>query len=287
MRIKLDVFPKELTELQSKTMVASLLGDGTIYNTGRFRIKQKKANEEYVEFIRQIFLPFSRKLVFGKENKPKAGLNGKVDNTKTGEFLENCYFVTITHPIFKNLRTKWYPNGKKCVPLDLKLDAFIVAHWIAQDGTNNQNKKYCNIATQSFNVNEVNYLISILKRDLDITATLNFHKEKPTIYIGAREYDKFNIKIKPYLKNINCMAYKVDTSKVKIRKLCGAGKLNKVKAKEIRNIFFADQLSAAELALQYDVSLSSIYNVLSNNTYSEVSAKMSGIANVNVEHNPN
>ena len=66
----------------------------------------------------------------------------------------------------------------------------------------------------------------------------------------------------------------------------GANKLNKTAAKQIRVEFFGDIKTVVELAEEYKVTIASIYRILSNRTYIEVSAKISGIAQVNVEHNP-
>lgn len=46
-------------------------------------------------------------------------------------------FVTVrsAHPMFGALRRKWYPNGKKVVPIDLKLTPITLAWWFMDDGS--------------------------------------------------------------------------------------------------------------------------------------------------------
>ena len=62
-----------------------------------------------------------------------------------------------------------------------------------------------------------------------------------------------------------------------------------IKIEQIKNgtttMKLAEEELGEKLADKYDVTLASVYRVLSNKTYKEVAARMSGEAQINVEHN--
>tara|TARA_Y100000034_G_scaffold8039_2_gene8777 strand:- start:490 stop:1413 length:924 start_codon:yes stop_codon:yes gene_type:complete len=255
-----------LSEFQKDIIVGSLLGDAHIEKS-RFKIGQAFRRKEYVEWIFENLNPFSKNMY---EDKAKLG-------EKTYKFYR---MYTSHHEIFRKIRDKWYSDVKN-VPLDLKLNDNIFLHWIMQDGTNNQSKKSFRISTNGFQEKEVNFLISILKRDLKIGATRNTEKGKPTIHIGAREYFKVVDILKP--KMIwDCFDYKVDTSKIKIKsnEKLGAYKLNYEAAQEIRRLYNKD-FTMKKIADLFDVTISTISNIVNNNSY-----KIKDTASVNVEYKP-
>lgn len=61
--------------------------------------------------------------------------------------------------------------------------------------------------------------------------------------------------------------------------------LNSKIAKQIRLAFYDNDIPAKKLAEKYNVTQASIYRILANKTYKEITATMSGEAAVNVEHN--
>jgi hypothetical protein len=66
-------------------------------------------------------------------------------------------------------RERWYPNGHKKVPHDLKLTPEIVADWFAGDGTYDRlgSLMFC---TDGFSLTDVNFLVQRLQHDLEISA---------------------------------------------------------------------------------------------------------------------
>lgn len=267
----------ELNSLQKELLLASLLGDGTIEKQcARFKFGQTIAKKEYVDWVYNILKPTSREPYLD---------TGKGCHLLDGRSIKPCKswrFYTIAHPYFRELRAKWYDGRIKRIPPDIALNAYILAHWIIQDGTNNQKKRSFTVYTNSFNEQDVLFLIEVLKRDLDISATLNFCKKKPVIYIGAYEYLKVIEIIRPHVF-FDCFDYKIDTSQCvfKANKALGAGKLNKEKASEIR-VLHRDGTSIPDLAKEFNVTENSIYNVLNNVTY----YSKPDFATVSVVYNP-
>jgi len=251
-------------------IVGSLLGDGMIDKTNRFRFGQTVSRKEYVAYIYDNLKPLSKN--FFKETSK---------NKKTNKIYYSWRMYTCRHNVFKCLREKWYPNGGKIIPRDLKLTPIIFAHWMVQDGSNNQSKKSFRLSTNCFKKDDVKFLIEILKRDLNIISTMNFQKEQPTIHIGAYEYLKTMSLLKP-LVIWDCFKYKIDISKVavKMNSNLGSCKLDLKKAKEIRRLYNKD-FSMSKIADLFDVSVTSISNVINEKTY-----KSFDTAIVNVEYRP-
>jgi hypothetical protein len=164
--------PIQLTELQEEALIGSLLGDGhleapTSTNGNSLLRIQRTANDAnyliYEWYIFNNFLPPAF----------KEGI--KYINTtdkNTGKTYYKCYFKTSSNPTLTNYRNKWYrQNNKgkfvKVVPLDLKLTAKIIAHWLADDGNisciHTPYRFVIRFATDGFTKTEVEFLISLLK----------------------------------------------------------------------------------------------------------------------------
>lgn len=251
----------KLTEQQEEFVIASMLGDGMMHKSGRFRLKMKSACKEYTEYARKLLLPFSTsKLTEEKSNKP-IHINGKFFIPKEDNgFTYASTMYTNTHPIFKEYRRKWYPNNKKHVPSDIKITPYILAHWFIQDGCNCYQKKTIVLCTDCFPLNEAELLVNKIK-ELGIEC----HVYKKRISIGAREYMKFIELVKPYI-TFECYQYKVDTSKVKETRPNYGTKLNLEKANEIRRLV-ADGMNKKEVAKMYGVGIVTINRIIKRVTH--------------------
>jgi len=253
-----------INEKQKELLIASLLGDGGLEKGGRFKLGQTMIGDkkEYVDWLQKELSPYSKEVY------------------KCGPSFR---FYTITHSVFKDLRQKWYPAGKKIIPKDIVLSPQILAHWHVQDGTNNQAKKSLILATDCFTKSDTKFLQSRILVDLGLRTTLQMkHGIYPKINIGAYEYQKAIDLISPYI-DWRCFDYKVDTAKVKLKnnKNSGACKLNKQSARQIRALFSNKGVKIENLAKRFGVTIKSIYNVLNNETYPE-----NNTAGISVTYNP-
>lgn len=111
-------------------------------------------------------------------------------------------FESKHYPELSDLRERWYPNGTKIVPKDLILTPLIVAQWFCGDGTYGKcgNLSFC---TNSFSIEDVDFLIFRLKQDLGIYALKNLAKKNSNqwvIHISRKNeaYKLANI-IKPFM----------------------------------------------------------------------------------------
>lgn len=260
--IRLEKYPKELNNIQNKLIIASLLGDGMIEKSGRFRLKLKLGSEEYLKYYNELFKPFSSEIKYDESSSP------------SGTICQVCLFYTCQHPIFKELRKTWYPNDKKIVP-KVELDAEMIAHLYLQDGQNHKTRKSINIHTRAFTEEEVKYLCNQLSK-FNIKSHPYYHKINKgkyaghggwIIFIGAGSYFDFIELVKPYI-TFNCFQYKIDITGVeKGDPNRIPGKLNMEKAQEIRILYESGKMNQNELADKYNVSQSAIGHILRNEAY--------------------
>lgn len=215
--------PDNLSELQQEIFNGNMLGDGCIgyikkeNHNSRFSIGQKLESAEYIKALFDIYKPFSCGYSEGKTKKPST-INDKIShdpNNWNGEYSYNCFFYTLSHPVFTKARHEWYelPYVKKSpkkIPINLKLTWRTLAIWICDDGSNHCRLKQgrsMTIHTESFTENQVEFLIEKLKNDLSLNATMNFHEGKPTIRIGGEEHYRLIEEIKPFVL-WECFKYK-------------------------------------------------------------------------------
>lgn len=264
--IQFKGYPQNLTVRQWQIINGNLLGDGSIHKMGWFSFGQKHTRKEYVQFIHDELLPFSRNLYYKKTKRPKR-VDGKISHDHwDGTWLYSCRFQTITWQIFKGLRNKWYPDGIKIVPKDITITPLTCAMWFADDGSNNPKKKSLTIATNSFTKTEVLYLVDLLK-ELNIKSTAQANNDKHIIAISCRSYFDFVDMIKPHLP-LKCLQYKTDTTGAsKIRQHWGAGKLSKPIADEIRELYASDLYTQIDLAEKYNVTQVTIGRIINNRIY--------------------
>lgn len=190
------------TLTQKSIITGSLLGDGSISkkrtkNENSYFCKgQAERRHEYLEWHYQQFQPFSSCL-------------SKSQNACKGKQYGKSVFTTRSHPLFSALRDKWYPNGKKIVPVDIRLDPLAIAVWFFDDGDNCLKRRICNIATCAFSLNEVEILRSQLA-NFNFITSVKIRKDGryPRLTILSKSYRDFIDLVRPYML-WDCFGYKV------------------------------------------------------------------------------
>ena len=112
-----------------------------------------------------------------------------------------------THPVFTELRDKWYPNGKKIIPKDLIITPTVFLHWFLGDG--NYNKSHgITLCTDSFSEKDVLTLINNLNKNYCIES---YHRKLTNRIIIPNRYvfEIFNIIGQ---SPVYCYLHKWDTS---------------------------------------------------------------------------
>lgn len=189
--------PTILTDLQKDIITGTMLGDGSIpFTSGKnfsFQFTQSTNRSDYVEYIHNALIPFSRKIEKQKRPKPY-WKNGKLLHDSIQDYTESIRVRTASCSIFTDIRRRWYvPNiyekgAVKIVPKDLVLNWRSTAFWFWDDGSNGDS---LHIYTDGFIVEDVEFLIHRLSNDLGIIATKNLHDKKFTIRIAAKSRKKF------------------------------------------------------------------------------------------------
>jgi ribosome-binding protein aMBF1 (putative translation factor) len=145
------------------------------------------------------------------------------------------------------------------------------------DGSNNQTDANIELNTQSFTVDEVEFLIERIKKDLGIDS----HKKtggkegQYKIYIGRDSYFRFIEIIKPHVE-WDCFKYKIDTSGYTKRTHRGETHSGSILTEEkVREIF---RLRRDEGMLQKDIAekvgSSNISAILSGEQWSHLGLSM-------------
>jgi hypothetical protein len=164
-----NVCPSNLTENQEQILVGSLLGDAYIYqyknqlNAG-LAIGRAYKDLEYLKYQYDIFKHFCKSKIKKRDYLDK----------RTNKIYENVYFRTQVSEIFSNYKDKWYDNGLKIIPRDIKLSPLICAIWFCDDGSavryaKNKDRIKISIATDGFRKDDVVFLCSLLNKQLGTT----------------------------------------------------------------------------------------------------------------------
>lgn len=156
-----------LTKVQESILIGSLLGDGTMRKktNAYLEINHAYSQKTLVDWIYNQF----KELVITPP-KWRRG-NGK---------REAYRFFTRSLPELTSYYDKFFINGKKIIPNNLKLNALSLAIWFMDDGSKSRSAIYLN--SQQFSVDEQKKLIFILKNQFGLNSTLN----KDKIYFRIR-----------------------------------------------------------------------------------------------------
>ena len=156
-----------LTNVQESILIGSLLGDGTMRKkiNAYLEINHAYSQKKLVDWIYSEF----KNLVL----TPPKWRKGNGDR-------EAYRFFTRSLPVLTPFYNKFFINGKKIIPDNLKLNALSLAVWFMDDGSKSRSAIYLN--TQQFSVEEQKKLINILKNQFGLESTLN----KDKIYFRIR-----------------------------------------------------------------------------------------------------
>ena len=106
-------------------------------------------------------------------------------------------FTTRSLPKLTRFYKRFYRNGEKIIPNDLKLDPLSLAVWFMDDGSKSYRAVYLN--TQKFGGDALAKLIRLLRDTYDITARPNKDKEYYRLRIAVESMAKLRKIIEPHL----------------------------------------------------------------------------------------
>lgn len=190
----------------------SLLGDGYMRNfsykesstshNSKLCMKHSIKQKEYVLYKGELFKKFNYKVYFNKRKETSTIEGRKVCS-------ESFTLCTQNNVKFNEIRTLWYPNNFKRVPKELRLTPLTLAIWFMDDGSKHSSGYY--LHTQGFCFEDISFLKSLLKKDLDIESTIHKANSKQWfLYIPKKSVFLFNKIVFPYINNT--MLYKIHGS---------------------------------------------------------------------------
>lgn len=186
-----DKIELPLSDEQKDVLYGALLGDGCL-------IKHKHGvnvvfsylskSRQHVEFVMGYFKEYWK----GKEIT-----NGSYFDNRTNKTYINSHLRTYSHKIFTEEYSKWYQNGIKHIPKDLKLTPIVCLIWYIGDGCICNNKRTQNIklATQCFTKEEQEKILIPQLQDFEAklmqTDASKDGQQQYFIYIPRRKIKKF------------------------------------------------------------------------------------------------
>lgn len=184
-----------LTQLQKSLIIGCILGDGYLRRMPKrknafLEVNHSLKAKEYVDWKYSVLKNICR----------SAPQKRKIDSQRLA-----YRFFTIAHPEITRLYEKFYREGRKVIPSEIKLDPVILAVWYMDDGSKTK-KKDVYLNSQQFSFKDQRRLLHLL-RLIGIRARINKDKKYFRIRIYKESIPRFISLIKPFI--IPSMRYKI------------------------------------------------------------------------------
>lgn len=180
-----------LSKIQKQLILGCVLGDGYMRKktNAHLQITHSIKQKEYVDWKYQIL----KNLVKGtpKVYKGNAGRVG-------------YRFFTKNLPQITYFYNRFYQNGKKIVPKDIKISPLTLAVWYMDDGSKSRHAGYIN-CQQFDSVSQKNMLNAL--NNLNLKVSFNKDKIYTRIYISSLSMPLLVHLIKPFI--VPSMRYKL------------------------------------------------------------------------------
>jgi len=181
-------------QTQSNILDGLLLGDASIpAGQNLLHFSQRFDRRGYVEYVAdQLGVPRDR--VRDRVRQP---------DSRTGRSYSCSELRTLSARTFADLRVRWYPNGRKVVPRDLRISPECVLNWFLCDGSCSPTRGNAQLilCTDAFAPADLDFLRDLLA-GADIDATVCGKRLRVRQNSAARFYDY----IGPC--PVSCFAYK-------------------------------------------------------------------------------
>lgn len=218
----------DLTEIQKEIITGSMLGDGCISFCNDcnsiFCKNQKASSKEHLEWLELNMEPFSKNLIEIHRDKIVKYIDHEVKQVSCNMHLSQYVFKTGCDKVFSDLEKDWYKRNEngdhlyrtrgkvkeriKIIPKNLSLTPLAISIWYADDGSNYPKTRHVVLCTDSFQLEEVEYLITKLT-DFDIKSYPVKQKNGFRICVASSSYLDFINLIKPYFV-WRCFDYKIN-----------------------------------------------------------------------------
>ncbi len=175
----------ELTPEQKEILIGIILGDGFLERlkiTSNTRLKLDNTYPDQEDFVRK-----SRELLDSITNMEPKVLTRT--NKKSNKVTQSIYFWTLTLPCLNHFHELFYKDKIKSIPNNIEelLTERGLAFWLMGDGYYRKDRGGVMICTDSFTLNDVELLVSVLINKFGLSATVTKRKENVyRIYIHKK-----------------------------------------------------------------------------------------------------
>ena len=120
--------------------------------------------------------------------------NGKIYKYKRTIRTYQYKYTSLFNKDLLHLRNKWYPNGKKIVPKDIKLTPLTCRQWYIGDGSlicQGKRNPHIKIWTDGFSIIDIDLLLAKLTNlGFKVTKQIH-HKNQYNIYLSSYSTKNF------------------------------------------------------------------------------------------------
>lgn len=165
------------TENFLELLDGTLLGDGWLrgYNiSGEYGIQQN--NKPYIKWMQNNMNQFGLTGWISKDIKTSFEIADRIGHKRPDQNKEfdSYTFATRRYRELKKQHTRWYPNGQKIIPKDIRITPLSVFVWFLEDGTISYKKTEGQLifCTDGFNIDETKKLKAMLSNIIDIKVSI-------------------------------------------------------------------------------------------------------------------
>lgn len=159
-----------------------LMGDGCLYSKNKYSayFEYTSKHFEYINYVSDTLKSFGIEQAgkIYKNWKGKTFKNGRWVDRPITLFPKSFNYKSRCYPELKSIRDRWYPNGKKIIPKNLKLTSLTCRQHYIGDGSllhpKNANP-YIQLATCGFPIGNVEWLTNKLN-NLGFKSTRQLHR---------------------------------------------------------------------------------------------------------------
>jgi len=155
----------ELSNEAIEWIEGELLGDGSLQSQSKYSARFGYTSKywEYINYVSNTLESFGIKRTgkIRKSWKGQTNKNGEWINRPITLFPKSFHYESLFYEELKPIRDKWYPDGKKIVPKDIKLTSLTCRQWLIGDGCLNHFRNgnpRIKLSTQGFLTEDVKWL---------------------------------------------------------------------------------------------------------------------------------
>lgn len=237
-----------------------LLGDGSIDPKGLLRLEQCHVRVGWLDQVKNLLSQVgSESRIIPIPSKERV-LDGRVIKSSGGGLLYTPAYVEM-----QTQRRRWYPEGTKVIPLDLKLTPMCLAQWFAGDGTYDKTGTLL-LCTQSFTRTEVEFLARRFQEDLGVHASVGeTHREGQFTIRILRKNDAVLVRDMASPLMPDCCQYKFQY----VRPVKRTGRFSPAQVQDIRRRRGGGE-ALSTLASEYRVTKGMIRKIMDKESYAWV-----------------